>query len=42
MAAIPEADVYEVQNDRFVSTSWENLSNVSFLSMFFKNKDRLF
>ena len=42
VAAIPEADVYEVQNDRFVSTSWENLSNVSFLSMFFKNKDRLF
>ena len=42
VAAIPEADVYEVQNDRFVPTSWENLSNVSFLSMFFKNKDRLF
>lgn len=42
VSAIPDADVYEVQNDNFLPTKWEDLQNVSFLSMFFKNKDRLF
>lgn len=42
IAAIPDADIFEVTDDRFVKTSWEGLSNVSFLEMFFKHKDRLF
>lgn len=42
IAAIPDAEIFEVADDRLVKTEWENLSNVSFMSMFFKNKDRLF
>lgn len=42
VAAIPGADVYEVRDDEFCKTTWEELSNVSFMQMFFKNKDRLF
>lgn len=42
IASIPQADVYEIQNDAFVKTDWDGLSDVKFLQMFFKNKDRLF
>lgn len=42
ISSVPNADVYEIVNDMFVKTEWENVSDVSFLQMFFKNKDRLF
>lgn len=42
ISAIPDAEIWEVSEDKFVRTEWDKLSNVEFLSMFFKNKDRLF
>lgn len=42
ISAIPNAAIFEISQNKFVQTEWESLENVSFLSMFFKNKDRLF
>ena len=42
ISSLPNADVYEIIDDKFVKTNWENVSDVSFLQMFFKNRDRLF
>ncbi len=42
IASVPNADVYEIVEDSFVKTDWENVSDVSFLQMFFKYKDRLY
>lgn len=42
ISAVPCADVYEIVEDKLVKTEWENVSDVNFLQMFFKNKDRLF
>lgn len=42
ISSIPNSDVYEIMDDKFVKTEWGNVSDVSFLQMFFKNKDRLF
>lgn len=42
ISSIPNCDVYEIVEDKFVQTEWDKVSDVSFLQMFFKNKDRLF
>lgn len=42
ISSVPDADVYEINDGKFVKTEWENVADVSFLQMFFKNKDRLY
>ena len=42
LAAIPDADLYEIRGDAFVPTPYEELENIRFLEMFFARRRHLF
>ncbi len=42
ISAIPDAELYEIREDKFVPAAWEETENAAFLDMFFKRKDVLF
>ena len=42
VAAIPQADIYEIADDRLTPKAWDEVEDVSFYKLFFSRKDKMF